>query len=108
MVSADTSDLIGTAPGGRKLISVVHMDMVGYSRLIGRDDAGTLSRLRTLRHDLIDPTVNEFGGRIFQTAGDSLIVFDSIDGAVRYAVKVQQEVPAYDGDHPKTASSASE
>jgi class 3 adenylate cyclase len=94
-------DLIGRAPSGRKLIAVVHADMVGYSRLIGLDDAGTLSRLRALRHNLIDPAINEHGGRIVQTAGDSLlIVFDSIDGAVRCAVKIQQQIPVLDGDQP--------
>ncbi len=79
-----TSDLIGRAPGGRRLIAVVYADMVGYSRLIGLDDEGTLERLRGLRSDLIDPAIEEHGGRIVQTGGDSLlIVFDSIDGAVQ-------------------------
>jgi class 3 adenylate cyclase len=94
-------DLVGTAAGGRKLIAVVYADMVGYSRLIGLDDAGTLRRLRTLRRALIDPAIREHGGRVVQTAGDSLLAaFDSIDGAVRCAVKVQQQVPTYDGDQP--------
>ena len=55
--------------------------MVGYSRLIGLDDVGTLERLRALRRTLIDPAIEEHGGRIVQTGGDSLLmVFDSIDG----------------------------
>jgi adenylate cyclase len=75
--------------------------MVGYSRLIGLDDVGTLDRLRNLRTSLIDPTIAEHGGRIVNTGGDSLlIVFDSVDGAVRCAMKVQQQVPACDGDQP--------
>jgi TolB-like protein/class 3 adenylate cyclase len=75
--------------------------MAGYSRLIGLDDAGTLQRLRALRHNLIDPAIDEHGGRVVQTAGDSLlIVFDSIDGAVRCAVQVQQQVPDHDDGHP--------
>jgi TolB-like protein/class 3 adenylate cyclase len=95
-----SSDLIGRAPGGRKLIAVVYADMVGYSRLIGLDDAGTLERLRALRSTLIDPAIDQHGGRIVQTGGDSLlIVFDSIDGAVRCAVKIQREVPFRDGNH---------
>ena len=95
------SDPIGGSLVGRKLIAVVHADMVGYSRLIGLDDVGTLERLRTLRSTLIDPAIDEHGGRIVNTGGDSLlIVFDSIDGAVRCAVKVQQQVPAHDGDQP--------
>jgi adenylate cyclase len=84
-------DVAGKATGGRKLIAVVYADMVGYSRLIGLDDAGTLRRLRTLRRAVIDPAIREHGGRVVQTGGDSLLVaFDSIDGAVRCAVKVQQ------------------
>jgi class 3 adenylate cyclase len=81
-------DLIGKSAAGRKLIAVVYADMVGYSRLIGLDDGVTAERLRTLRSTLIDPAVEEHGGRIVQTGGDSLlIIFDSIDGAVRCAVK---------------------
>src|SRR6516164_8986696 len=92
------SEQIGRS-GARKLIAVVHADMVGYSRLIGLDDVGTLERLRTLRTTLIDPAIAEHGGRIVNTGGDSLlIVFDSIDGAVRCAAKIQRKVPDYDGD----------
>ena len=71
--------------------------MVGYSRLIGLDDVGTLARLRAIRSDIIDPAISEHAGSIVQTGGDSLlIVFDSIEGAVRCAMKVQREVPSYD------------
>jgi adenylate cyclase len=95
------SDLAGKAAGGRRLIAVVYSDVVGYSRLIGLDDAGTISRLQALRRKLIDPAVSEHGGRIAQTAGDSLlIVFDSIDGAVRCAVAVQKQIPLFDRDQP--------
>ena len=101
MALAKSSHAASTLPDRRKLIAVVYADMVGYSRLIGLDDAGTLQRLRALRANLIDPAIEEHGGRIVQTAGDSLlIVFDSIDGAVRCAVKVQQRVPVLDGDQP--------
>ena len=101
MAVASGSDPIGRTPDRRKLIAVIYIDMVGYSRLIGLDDAGTLERLRTLRRNLIDPAIDEHGGRIVQTGGDSLlIVFDSIDGAVRCAVNVQQQVPIHDSDQP--------
>ena len=80
---------------------IVFADMVGYSRLVGLDDGKTLRRLRELRLELIDPAIQEYGGRLAQTAGDSLmIVFDSIDGAVRCAIKIQQQVPLHDIDHP--------
>jgi adenylate cyclase len=83
----------------------MYADMVGYSRLIGLDDAGTLQRLRALRGELIDPAIEQHGGRIVQTGGDSLlIVFDSIDGAVRCAMKVQREVPIHDGKQPSGRS----
>jgi TolB-like protein/class 3 adenylate cyclase/tetratricopeptide (TPR) repeat protein len=101
MAVTKASDPIGRSSGARKLIAVVHADMVDYSRLIGLDDVGTLERLSSLRSSLIDPAIDEHGGRIVNTGGDSLlIVFDSVDGAVRCAVKVQQEVPAHDGDQP--------
>jgi adenylate cyclase len=96
-----SSDLIGRAPGGRKLVAVVFADMVDYSRLLGLDDIGTLGRLQTLRRTLIDPAISEHGGRIVSTAGDSLFIeFDSIDGAVRCAVAIQKQVPDYDGEQP--------
>jgi adenylate cyclase len=100
-MSETTASLAEGAPAGRKLIAVVHADTVGYSRLIELDDAGTLERLRTLRTSLIDAVIKQHGGRIVNTGGDSLlIVFDSVDGAVRCALKVQQKVPEYDHDQP--------
>jgi TolB-like protein/class 3 adenylate cyclase/tetratricopeptide (TPR) repeat protein len=99
MAEAAASTPTVRPPDRRKLIAVVYADMVGYSRLIGLDDAGTLRRLRTLRRALIDPAIREHGGKVVQTGGDSLLVaFDSIDGAVQCAVRVQQQVPVYDGD----------
>jgi class 3 adenylate cyclase len=99
MSMAKASDPIGRSAGGRKLIAVVHADMVGYSRLIGLDDVGTLGRLRRLRNTLIDPAIDEHGGRIVNTGGDSLlIVFDSVDGAMRCAMKVQQQLFDRDDD----------
>ena len=99
MSSSGASDLTGSSRDRRRLVAVLYADMVGYSRLIGLDDAGTLARLRTLRRNLIDPAISDHGGQVVQTGGDSLlVVFDSIDGAVRCAVKLQQEVPIHDAD----------
>ena len=99
MSMTGTSDMTGGLPDPRRLIAVVYADMVGYSRLIGLDDLQTLERLRKLRSEVIDPALDSHGGRIVQTGGDSLLmVFNSIDGAVRFAVKVQQDVPVFDGD----------
>ena len=97
MSATRTSDPIGGSPGARKLVVVLYADMVGYSRLIALDDVGTLERLRILRRDVIDPAIDEYGGRVVQTGGDSLLItFDSIDGAVRCAVKMQQQVAMHD------------
>jgi adenylate cyclase len=102
MVSGtDASDVTGQPLDRRKLIVVVHADMVGYSRLIGLDDVGTLDRMRRLRREVIDPAMAAYGGRIVHTGGDALlIVFDSVDGAVRCALRVQEQVPAVDGNAP--------
>ena len=100
---------MSTSPDGtkkpqdqRKLVAILYADMHGYSRLIGLDDGGTLARLRSLRQDVIDPAIEEHSGKLVQTGGDSLlIVFDSIDGAVRCALKVQQLVPIRDNEAPE-------
>ena len=105
MSGSNASDLAGKPPDRRKLIAVMYADMVGYSRLIGLDDAGTLQRLRTLRREVIDPAIEEHAGHIVQTGGDFLlVVFDSIDGAVRCAIQVQQQVPIHDGEQPPDRS----
>jgi adenylate cyclase len=101
MSETKAPDTAGKPPDRRKLIAVVYMDMAGYSRLIGLDDAGTLERLRILRREVIDLAIEEHFGKIVQTGGDSLlVVFDSIDGAMRCAVKVQEQVPIHDGAQP--------
>ncbi len=96
-----TSDFIGLPPKGRKLVAVVYADMVGYSHLIALDDVGTIERLRALRRIVIDPAIDEHGGRIVQTGGDSLpITCDSIVRAVCCAMKVQQRVPIHNEGQP--------
>jgi adenylate cyclase len=96
---ANVPETAGRQTDRRKLVAVMHADIVGYSRLIGLDDTGTLERLRALRRDVIDPAIAAHGGRIVNTAGDALlIVFDSVDGAVRCAMKIQQQVPIHGGE----------
>jgi class 3 adenylate cyclase len=74
----------------RRLMAVVHTDIVSYSRLFGLDDLGTALRLKDLRRRLFDPAIRHHNGRLVQTAGDSmLITFDSISQAVRCAVAIQ-------------------
>src|SRR3984957_14790543 len=74
----------------RKLAAILCSDVVGYSRLAGADEDRTLARLRTLRSDLIDPTIAVHHGRIVKRTGDGLIVeFRSVVDAVRCASEVQ-------------------
>jgi adenylate cyclase len=100
MSKTTTSDSTERDRDRRKLMAVLYADMVGYSRLIELDDAGTLQRLRALRLGLIDPAIDAHGGRLVQTGGDSLLIaFDSIDVAVRCGIKVQRQLPEFDSDH---------
>ena len=74
----------------RKLAAILVSDVVGYSRLAGADEDRTLSRLRGLRSDLIDPAIAAHHGRIVKRTGDgSLIEFRSAVDAVRCAIEVQ-------------------
>src|ERR1700678_1178634 len=74
----------------RKLAAILCSDVVGYSRLAGADEDRILARLRTLRSDLIDPTIAVHRGRVVKRTGDgSIIEFRSIVDAVRCAVEVQ-------------------
>jgi adenylate cyclase len=85
----------------RRLAAIVCADVVGYSRLVGNDEADTLSRLRSLRVELIDSTIAEHGGRIVKTTGDGLLVeFGSVVDAVRCAVAVQRKM----ADHEASQS----
>jgi len=74
----------------RKIAAILVSDVVGYSRLTGADEGRTLSRLRGLRSDLIDPAIDAHHGRIVKRTGDgSIIEFRSVVDAVRLAIEVQ-------------------
>jgi len=75
----------------RKLAAILVVDMVGYSRLMAADEAGTLARLKALRAELIDPEIASNEGRIVKAMGDGLLaVFDSVVSAVEAAAAVQK------------------
>ena len=75
----------------RRLAAIVAADIAGYSRLIGEDEEGTLRALRSHRSELIDPLIEQHGGRIANTAGDSLLLeFPSAVDAVRCSIAVQE------------------
>ena len=85
----------------RRLAAILAADVVGYSRLIGTDEEGTLTRLRALRAELVDPTVATHRGRIVKTAGDGILIeFASVVDAVRAALDVQRAMAAQNADIP--------
>jgi TolB-like protein len=77
----------------RRLAAILAADVVGYSRLTGVDEEGTIARLRALRRELIDPAIATHCGRIVKTTGDGILIeFASVVDAVRCAVQVQREL----------------
>jgi adenylate cyclase len=75
----------------RKLAAILAADVAGYSTLMGRDEEGTLARLKAYRGELIDPKNRQHGGRIVKTTGDGILMeFPSVVEAVRCAIEVQQ------------------
>ncbi len=74
----------------RKLTAILAADVVGFSRLTGSDEEGTLARLRTLWSDLIAPTIAVDHGRVVKRTGDGFITeFRSVVDAARCAIKFQ-------------------
>ena len=83
----------------RRLAAIVSADVVGYSRLMGLDEVGTLESLRTHRRELIDPKIAEHGGRIVKTMGDGLLLeFPSVVAAVKCAMAMQNGMVARNAD----------
>ena len=75
----------------RRLAAIMAGDIVGYSRLMGIDEEGTLRQLKAHRKELIDPKITEHRGRVVKTTGDGMLVeFVSVVDAVRYAVDIQR------------------
>ena len=85
----------------RRLAAIVACDVVGYSKMMGRDEAGTLARLKKLRSEFLHPKVSEYGGRVVKTTGDgTLIEFPSAVDAVSHAVDVQRGMAERNKDIP--------
>ena len=75
----------------RRLAAILAADVVGYSRLIGQDETGTLRRLKELRRNIINPIIREHHGRVVKTTGDGILIeFSSAVEAVRCAVRAQR------------------
>jgi class 3 adenylate cyclase len=77
-------------PAIRRLAAILAADVVGYSRMMGEDEGGTLGALKACRRELFDPMVQRMRGRIFKVIGDGILAeFPSVVDAVRCAVDIQ-------------------
>ncbi|HXP76401.1 MAG TPA: adenylate/guanylate cyclase domain-containing protein [Stellaceae bacterium] len=86
----------------RRLAAILATDVAGYSRLMGSNEEATLARLNTLNRGVIEPTIEEFRGRIVKTMGDGLLAeFASAVDAVRAAVKIQRGTRSFNADIPE-------
>ena len=87
----------------RRLAAILAADLVGYSRLMGDDEAGTLAALNLHRAEFIHPTVAEYRGRIVKLMGDgALVEFASVVDAVECAVAIQRGMGDRNGDVPES------
>jgi class 3 adenylate cyclase len=89
----------------RKLAAILAADVVGYSRLMGRDESGTVARLRGLRGGRLEPLLVRHGGRLVKLAGDgALIEFTSAVDALSAAIEFQQATA--DANHAQPEDTA--
>src|SRR6478736_10346542 len=86
----------------RRLAAILAADVAGYSRLMGADEVGTLSALKAVRREIVDPAIAAHKGRIVKTTGDGMLVeFASAVDAVSCAVEVQGKMPEQDNGAPQ-------
>ena len=77
----------------RRLAAVLALDMVGYSRLVGADEQGTLAAFDRHHRTIFNPRARQYGGRIVKTTGDgALVEFPSVVDSIRFAVEVQVDL----------------
>ena len=75
----------------RRLVAILSADVVGYSRLMGRDESGTVARLREIRKQWFEPALSRRGGRVVKLTGDgALVEFASAVEALNLAIEFQQ------------------
>lgn len=90
---APLSDEMPADRASRHLAAMLAADMVGYSRLLAADEAGTIAGLRKLRNEILDPAIEEYHGCIVHVAGDGFLVeFSSAVNAVECALEVQRSL----------------
>jgi adenylate cyclase len=82
-------------PAPRRLTVLASIDVAGYTRLVERDERGTLAELAAIRREVLRPTVGRQGGNLFKTMGDgALVEFQSVESAVEWALEFQTAMQA--------------
>ena len=77
----------------RRLAAILLADVVGYSRLMAVDEAGTLASLKSLQHNLVEPVISSHHGRIVDAPGDCILAeFQSVVEATKSAIKIQRDI----------------
>lgn len=88
----------------RRLAAILAADVAGYSRLMGRDENGTLARLKAHRTERLEPALQRHGGRLVKLTGDgALVEFSSAVDALGAAIEFQQSMAEANGDQPEDA-----
>jgi class 3 adenylate cyclase len=79
-----------SSPVTRRLAAIVIADVVGYTRLMERDDTGTYARVRLIRDEVVDPAIVSHGGRVVKSAGDGLLAefSERLGGASRVVARM--------------------
>lgn len=87
----------------RRLAAILAADVVGFSRMMGADESGTLERLKALRRELVEPCIKARSGRIVKLMGDGLLAeFRSVVEAVQCAANIQEGMAGRELDLPET------
>ena len=82
----------------RKLTTIIAMDVVGYSRLMERDEEATLECLKDIRRSVVDPAIARHSGRTVKLMGDGMLVeFSSVVAALQCAIEIQDALSARNG-----------
>ena len=83
----------------RRLAAILAADVVGFGRLIGEDEAGTLAALREIRKGIVNPVLAEHGGRIFKLMGDGMLAeFPSAVQALGAAIDIRGALRQRNGE----------
>src|SRR5271169_2887644 len=91
-----TAGFVNNSRVEHRFAVIMCADVVGYSRLMGLDEEGTLAALQAVRRDLVDAGIDEHKGRIVRAMGDGLLVeFNSVADAVRSALAIQRAMPEH-------------